>query len=311
MASLARVDDGCGSFAGVTSRAPFLASDAGSKRPSHVTAFGMFKSWLVSRKDWEMNPVLLKELRQATRNRILLSALMVLLASLFLVSVMFLMRHELMPVSNEQVGRPVFQAFLIILTVISVIFVPLYTGIRLALERRETDRDLMFITTLPPGKIIRGKMFCGAYLVSMFFSICAPFMVFTNLLRGVDLPTVGFVLFCLHLAACFAIQGGIALACFPAHSVFKILSGLAFAMCLFAFSYGFLHVCFDLLRSGLGVVGKTSFWLGFLMLILLALGGIRFLHCIALDLLISDNRPRGYFNEVIKNEDPVEAPVNP
>ena len=77
----------------------------------------------------------------------------------------------------------------------SIFFIPLYVGIRVAAERQENNPDLLYVSTLSPARIIRGKFFCGAYMALLFFSACMPFMAFTNLLRGVDLPTVFFILF--------------------------------------------------------------------------------------------------------------------
>jgi hypothetical protein len=55
--------------------------------------------------------------------------------------------------------------------------------------------------------------------------------------------------------------------------------------------------------SGVGSRGG-SFWLGFAVSIFLILGGIRLLYCMSVSLITADNRPRGYFNEVIKKEAP-------
>ncbi|MEJ0091564.1 MAG: hypothetical protein WDM80_17685 [Limisphaerales bacterium] len=45
-----------------------------------------------------------------------------------------------------------------------MIFIPLYLGIRIAVERVDSNPDLLYISTLTPGRIIRGKFFCGAYM---------------------------------------------------------------------------------------------------------------------------------------------------
>ena len=84
---------------------------------------------------------------------------------------------------------------MVILAGASVFFIPLYVGIRVAVERQENNPDLLYVSTLSPARIIRGKFLCGAYMALLFFSACMPFMAFTNLLRGVDLPTVFFILF--------------------------------------------------------------------------------------------------------------------
>ncbi|HLP76164.1 MAG TPA: hypothetical protein VK327_04535, partial [Candidatus Paceibacterota bacterium] len=167
-----------------------------------TATFSIIEKW----RDWEPNPVLLKELRQAVRSRVLTGALLAVLAALFLTSTVYLVRADAQSIVTEQIGKTLFRIFLVMLTVISLVFVPIYTGIRLALERNVSDLDLIFITTLRPERIIRGKLFCGAYLVAMFFSVCAPFMIFTSLLRGVDLPTIVLILVYLFVSACLATE---------------------------------------------------------------------------------------------------------
>jgi hypothetical protein len=179
------------------------------------------------------------------------------------------------------------------------LFVPAYIGVRLALERRESDLDLMFVTALTPGQIIRGKLLCGAYLVGMFISVGAPFMEFTTLLRGVDLPTVILIVISLYAVACLAVQAAILFACLPVRTFVKVFSGLILAGLLLAGFGGVMRMFLDLLGAGSGVA-NLNFWIGFGMFLLLILGAIRILFSMSANLIVADNLPRGYFNEVIR-----------
>ena len=73
-------------------------------------------------------------------------------------------------------------------------FVPLYAGVRLSLERNDANIDLLFVTTITPGAIIRGKYLTAMALTLLIFSACMPFITFTYLLRGIDLPTIFYCL---------------------------------------------------------------------------------------------------------------------
>jgi hypothetical protein len=53
---------------------------------------------------------------------------------------------------------------------------------------------LGFITTIRGRAVIRGKMLAAAIVTLLIYSACMPFMTFTYLLRGVDLPTTFFLL---------------------------------------------------------------------------------------------------------------------
>jgi hypothetical protein len=275
---------------------PFASESVGKRR---ATTFSRFKNWIASWRDWEWNPVVLKELRQAARNPMLLKMLLILLSVLLLVSLFFLLRNDLLPIGHQPLGRPVFSALLSIQAAISILFVPAYIGVRLALERRESDLDLMFVTALTPGQIIRGKLLCGAYLVGMFISVGAPFMEFTTLLRGVDLPTVILIVISLYAVACLAVQAAILFACLPVRTFVKVFSGLILAGLLLAGFGGVMGMFLDLLGAGSGVA-NLNFWIGFGMFLLLILGAIRILFSMSANLIVADNLPRGYFNEVIR-----------
>src|SRR5262245_8977746 len=132
-------------------------------------------------REWEWNPVLLKELRQAMRSHALNGTLLLLLLLLFLAALSVPATNGFSATAGEQIGRPTFNVLLVVLTAATLLFVPLYTGVRLASERKESEMDLMFSTPLPTKRIVRGKLFCGAYVAAMFFSVCAPFMSFTSL----------------------------------------------------------------------------------------------------------------------------------
>ena len=75
-----------------------------------------------------------------------------------------------------------------------MLLVPAYAAIRLAGERSDHNVDLLFISTLRPRSIIAGKFFAALVLAILVFSTCAPFMTFTYLLRGIDIPTILIVL---------------------------------------------------------------------------------------------------------------------
>jgi hypothetical protein len=270
-------------------------------RETHMdTTFSRIKAHLAGWREWEMNPVLVKELRQAVRSRILTGALLVMLALLFATSLAAFVQQSYVRIKDEQIGLTICRVLLVILMGSTFLFIPLYVGFRLAAERQEHNFDLMFITTLAPGRIVRGKLFSGAYLTVMFFSVSMPFMTFTGLLRGVDLPTIFVILSCLYGFVCLAIQLAILLACLPVHQASKILTGLLFTAGLIFAGRLLMAFFFGLLRSGVG--GGANFWIGFVILMALAAAGVQTLHVMSVSTLVLDNRPRGYFNEVIREE---------
>ncbi len=148
--------------------------------------------------DW-VNPVAVKEFRQAVQSRWVVAVLVLfLLVNLTIVGGFLLLSEAGSPAAPE--GGVVFGFLLSVLAITCLGFVPAYTGIRLSLERSRADVDLCFLTALTPGAVVRGKYLAATALTLLLFSVSAPFMVLTYLLRGIDLPTIFLV-----LAACFVL----------------------------------------------------------------------------------------------------------
>jgi hypothetical protein len=273
--------------------------------PKRPTTAWLLRNWIRSLPERELNPILLKELRQATRSWFFIGTLLLFLVALFLISVFFLTRTELLGEQDRQIGLPVLRVFVLLLSVISVLFVPLYTGVRLALERRQSDFDLMFVTPLSPKRIVRGKLSCGAYLLTLFFSVCVPFMSLTHLMRGVDFPSIVLIVGCLYTMACLATQFAILLGSLPVPWPMKVFAG-AFYSCALCALCGGLNLFFSRQLVN-GVKMTLPFWSGFAVLIFLMLGGIRLFYGMSADLIRNDTRPRGYFNELIRTEQPDAA----
>jgi hypothetical protein len=217
-----------------------------------------FAGW----RRWEMNPVVIKELRQAVRSWAVTGMLLLFLIVLFVATMIFLIQGSFETSSDMQIGGEVFLAFMAILSGASILFIPLYTGVRMAAERQENNNDLLYISTLSPLRIIWGKFICGAYITLLFFSACMPFMAFTNLLRGVDLPTVFFLLAYLFVVVCAVNQLAIFVACLPITRPFKVLLGLGEFVISFWIIGGVVLSSSEMVRSGIGsMMADSSFWI--------------------------------------------------
>jgi len=188
--------------------------------------------------------------------------LLLLLAMLFLGSVASLNGQNLLIRGGPEMGQSMFSTCLVVLAISSLVFIPLYTGIRLALERQRSD--LIFFTPLPVTTLVHGKLLSGMCLAALFFSVCAPFMTFSSLLRGMDLVTIQFVLLLLFGALCVAILAAIAVATLPFHIFLKTLFGVAFAGGLVVVCGFLLIFFFGVVKSGAAPLMQSSkFWEGF------------------------------------------------
>jgi hypothetical protein len=248
-----------------------------------------FTNW----REWELNPIVIKELRQAVRSWAVTGMLLLFLTVLFLTSLGFLISQSFEVDVNMGLGGSMFSAFMVILTFASVFFIPLYIGVRVAVERQDNNPDLLYVSTLSPARIIFGKFLCGAYMALLFFSAVMPFMAFTNLLRGVDLPTVFFILFYLFLVVCAVNMIAIFLACLPLSRPFKILLALYGVFQSIGLLVPLIAATFEVMRSGIGaMMSSRNFWIGTITVVGIeaAIIGLFFVLSVALISPASANR---------------------
>jgi hypothetical protein len=235
-----------------------------------------------------INPIVIKELRQAVQSRFVIATLLTLL-SVQLVAIGIYILASGASLYGFDAGRQAFLMLFGILQVIGVIFVPLYTGARLAAERSDVNVDLLFITTISPRSVIAGKMFAAMTITALIYSACTPFMAFTYFLRGIDLPSI-FISLGLGFAAVVACaQGAVFVACIPINRAFKIIFGLI-ALAIFGMIYfGTMAGVSEI--AGRGVVGR-DFWevITVMSVVICFLVGLFFVMSIALIMPIASNR---------------------
>lgn len=246
--------------------------------------------------DW-INPIVVKELRQAVQSKfvvaVLLLFLLVQLSILGIYLVVTTTRFDPSAPEYYQAGGPVFGILQGILLGTCLLFIPLYTGFRLAAERSDTNVDLLFITTLPPRAVVWGKLGAALVLAGLIVSACAPFMAFAYLLRGLDMPSILLALGLDLLAVLAAAQLAIFVALIPTNRVFKALLGLlAFAGLVLLF---WRTLAGTLAAAERGSATVTGFWagLGCLVLGALAVVGLFFAWSVALLNPPSANRALG------------------
>ena len=180
-----------------------------------------------------LNPIVIKELRQAVHGKFLAAVLLIFLGIQLLTVGLFLTNDSVSLTFDA--GRNIFKTLANMLLVTCLILVPAYTGLRLAIERSDANVDLLFITTLRPRSIIWGKFFAALVFTALLYGACMPFITLTYLLRGIDLPSI-FVLLALNfIVVAVAIQCTILLGCLPANRVFKIILGLGWFFLIIAF----------------------------------------------------------------------------
>jgi hypothetical protein len=241
--------------------------------------------------DW-LNPIVVKELRQAVQSRFVVAALLILLAiQIVAVGIYLLTASD--PTNNFDAGRTVFLILFGILLAISLLFVPLYSGVRLAAERSETNLDLLFITTIKPRSIVAGKLMAAVTLTVLVFSACLPFLTFTYFLRGIDLPSMLVALALGFTVVIVGSQMAIFVGCLPVSRGFKFMIGLVVLVVFIAAYFSAMAGVSAMIMRGVGSrVSSAEFWqwAGFFALVFVSLFGLFFVLSVALISPHSANR---------------------
>ena len=235
-----------------------------------------------------INPIVVKELRQAVQSRFVIAALLTLLLVQLVATGIYILASG-PSLFGFDAGRQSFLMLFGILQVVALVFVPLYTGARLAAERSDINVDLLFITTIKPRSVIAGKMFAAITLTALIYSACMPFMAFTYFLRGIDLPSIfislgiGFVV----VVACAQVAVFVAL--IPVNRALKIIFGLI----TLAF-FGLIYFGTMAGVSGVvtrGVIGR-GFWQAMIAMCVAIcfLVGLLFVMSVALIMPVASNR---------------------
>ncbi|MFO0928272.1 MAG: hypothetical protein U0736_14740 [Gemmataceae bacterium] len=185
----------------------------------------MTLSAVLDRLDDRLNPIVVKELRQAVQSRMVVGILLLFLGLQTFLLGFFLMTRDARASASGAIdwtaGVDAFRIQQVILLWTTMILVPAYAAIRLGGERADHNVDLMFISTLRPKSIVWGKFFANVVFGLLIFSACAPFMAFTYLLRGIDMATILVVFGIDLLCMLFGVMLALLLAALPGNRGFK------------------------------------------------------------------------------------------
>lgn len=150
----------------------------------------------VQRRAWDdwLNPILVKEVRQALRGRYFKFCFWITLLVTSVVSAVLIV--EMGDTISTNDGRNYFFGIFICLIGATMGFVPFAAFNSMGAEWDENTFDLLIISNMKPGQIVAGKLLSATIQSVLFFSAFTPFIVFSSLLKGVDLSAVATSLYC-------------------------------------------------------------------------------------------------------------------
>lgn len=149
---------------------------------------GAWLAWGEEFLDW-VNPLTVKETRQALKSQQFLVTFALTLVSVWLVS-LFGAGWASPAFGRRPIGGDVFLGYFYILAFTVVVVVPAQAFRSMAGERDGGTYELLQITTLRPWQIVGGKLASAVLQSAVYFSVIAPCIAFTYLLRGIALPTI-------------------------------------------------------------------------------------------------------------------------
>ncbi len=200
--------------------------------------------------DDRLNPIAVKELRQGVQSRFMLLTSNLLLFLLVVITSVFLYLSPEMLVSGAG-GRDLYLFLQTPLFVASILLAPFYTLLRIRKEMGEADADLFFTTALSPTQIVRGKFFATMALITMLYSICAPFLLFTFLLQGFDVPSMLISLGIGYLGATVTTLTALVVGAWATKSPLGNLVAVGFFILLIYASFGLSMISIGLLQFGI------------------------------------------------------------
>ena len=249
------------------------------------------------RLDDALNPIVVKELRQAVQSNFVVAVLLLFLLIQLVIIGIYLVAMGLsgqLQSLDAEIGRSVFWILQVILMITCLLFLPAYTGLRLAAERSDTNVDLLFVTTLRPRAIIWGKFVAAVVIGVLIFSACTPFMVFTYLLRGIEAPSIVLVVGIDFLVVLALVQLAIFFAVIPANWVLKGLIGLV-ALGTLVFTIGMtLSGTWALIYFGVGTILESrQGWVPFMCMVGMGLAGMSLFYAWSVALINPPSSNRG------------------
>ncbi len=156
-----------------------------------------------------VGPIVVKEVRQGLRAKVFAICFGLLLVACLTVALVAAAE------SNESVGSALGPRYLTLflcgLGTVCFLVIPYLAYRSMAKEREDETWVLLVLTGLSSRRIVRGKIASALSQALLYSSACAPFMVLSYFLNGIDLPTLVLVVM---LAACwslFLVTVGVAL----------------------------------------------------------------------------------------------------
>jgi len=214
--------------------------------------------WLVSAGDW-LNPILVKETRQALKSFQFTTTFVLVLAACWGVTIGGLAMIG-PSVFYSASGGSLLIGYYAVLAFPLVVVVP-YSAFRsLASEREDNTYDLLSITALRPRQIISGKLGSAIVQMTVYFSAITPCIAFTYLLRGVDLATITVLMVYTFFGSLGLSMVGILLATLCQQRFAQVIVSVALVAGLLMVLWGAIAAALAVIQYSYAIFGGNEFF---------------------------------------------------
>ena len=248
------------------------------------------ETWLAAAGD-RLNPILVKETRQAIKSRQFTFTFVLLLIFCWIITIggVALVGPG---IYYSAAGGVLLRAYFWVLVFPLTVVVPFGAYRSLSEEREDNTYDLLRVSTLSPHQIIRGKLGSAAVQMGVYLSAVAPCIAFTYLLRGVDVVTIAVMLVYSTLASLGLSMIGLLAAAMASKKHGQVLLSVGFVTMLLGCFWGAVIMVYAFLDNSGNFVRDDEFWVvsGVLLTLFLTTFALVYLAAVALISYRSENR---------------------
>jgi len=242
------------------------AETAKNTAPAAATGDAALRGWqtleaLLDRAGDRLNPILVKEARQAMKSRQFVITFSLLLVFGWMWTVLFI-SFGVPAIFYAPVGPGVLMGYYVVLSVPLLIVVPYAAFRSLAAEREDGTFELLSITSLSSRQIVMGKLGSAILQMMVYYSALAPCIAFTYLLRGIDIITIGLFLLYTFMASLLLSIFGLMMATVTRARHWQVLLSVVFVMALLVFTFVWDAIFLSALGSRAPMpLDEPQFWI--------------------------------------------------
>lgn len=214
---------------------------------------------LLDRLGDRLNPILVKEARQALKSRQFTVTFSLLLIGAWILSIVGV-AYIGSSIHYGAYGASMFSFYFIALAFPLLVIVPFGAFRSLASEQEDRTFELLSITTLRPRQIVGGKLGSAMLQTMLYLSAISPCLGFTYLLRGIDLPTILFIVFYTLLASAGLSLIGLFFGTLFRQRHWQIVGTVALIAGLSWMLFVAVMMVFGLLQTGQSLFVEEGFW---------------------------------------------------